>query len=140
MSRRYLLDSGPAGDCIFRRRGIFERAREARSRGAKIGIGMPILGELVGGVEASATRDANWPILCRGLSTFVLWPFDPAAAWEYGRLYAELRRLGRPMQQIDIQIAAIALTLGNCTVVTTDSDLTAVPGLCTENWAESPPA
>jgi tRNA(fMet)-specific endonuclease VapC len=39
------------------------------------------------------------------------------------------------MQKIDIQIAAIALTLGNCTVVTTDSDLTTVPGLCTENWA-----
>ena len=34
-----------------------------------------------------------------------------------------------------IQLAAIALTLGNCTVVTTDSDLAAVPGLRTENWA-----
>lgn len=134
MSRRYLLDSGPAGDCIFRRRGVFERVREVRSSGAKIGIGIPILGELVGGVEASDTRDANWPILCRGLATFVLWPFDEAAAWEYGRLYAELRRLGRPMQQIDIQLAAIALSLGNCTVVTTDSDLSAVPGLRIENW------
>jgi tRNA(fMet)-specific endonuclease VapC len=140
MSRRYLLDSGPAGDCIFRRRGVFERVREARNRGAKIGIGMPILGELVGGVEASSTREANWPILCRGLSTFVLWPFTPEAAWEYGRLYAELRRIGRPMQQIDIQIAAIALTLGNCTVVTTDTDLTAIPGLRTENWMEPPAA
>jgi tRNA(fMet)-specific endonuclease VapC len=134
MSRRYLLDSGPAADCIFRR-GVFERAREARNRGAKIGIGLPVLGELVGGVEASATRDENWPILRRGLATFVLWPFDQAAAWEYGRLYAELRRIGRPMQQIDIQIAALAFTLGNCTVVTTDTDLAAVPGLRTENWA-----
>ena len=41
------------------------------------------------------------------------------------------------MQQIDIQIAAIALTLGNCTVVTTDADFAAVPGLRTENWAAS---
>ena len=39
------------------------------------------------------------------------------------------------MQQIDIQIAAIAITLGNCTVVSTDSDLTAIPGLTVENWA-----
>jgi tRNA(fMet)-specific endonuclease VapC len=96
---------------------------------------MPVLGEIVGGVEASATRDANWDALCRGLALLVLWPYDSAAAWEYGRLYAELRRLGRPMQQIDIQIAAIALTLGNCTVVSSDSDLTAVPGLTVENWA-----
>ena len=32
--------------------------------------------------------------------------------------------------------SAIARTLGDCTVVTTDSDLAAVPGLRTENWAE----
>jgi tRNA(fMet)-specific endonuclease VapC len=31
-------------------------------------------------------------------------------------------------------LAAIALTLGNCVVVTTDTDLAAVPGLRTENW------
>jgi tRNA(fMet)-specific endonuclease VapC len=39
------------------------------------------------------------------------------------------------MQQIDIQVAAIALSLGNCTVVSSDSDLAAVPGLTVENWA-----
>ncbi|MCY2969024.1 MAG: hypothetical protein NT069_36265 [Planctomycetota bacterium] len=38
------------------------------------------------------------------------------------------------MQQIDIQIAAIAMTLGKCTVVSSDSDLAAVPGLKVENW------
>ncbi len=47
---------------------------------------------------------------------------------------AELKRLGRTIQQIYIQIAAIALNLGNCTVVSTDKDLTAVPGLAVENW------
>src|SRR5262249_16297293 len=118
--------------------GVHERARESRLRGAKIGIALPVLGELVGGVQASATRDENWDILRHGVATFILWPFDPAAVWEYGRLYAELRRIGRPMQQIDIQMAAIALTLGNCTVVTTDTDLAAVPGLRTENWGTLP--
>jgi tRNA(fMet)-specific endonuclease VapC len=39
------------------------------------------------------------------------------------------------MQQIDMQIAAIAFSLGNCTVVSTDSDLADVPGLKVENWA-----
>jgi tRNA(fMet)-specific endonuclease VapC len=43
------------------------------------------------------------------------------------------------MQQVDVMIAAIALTLGNCTVVTTDTDLDAVPGLDTENWAAPTP-
>ena len=31
--------------------------------------------------------------------------------------------------------AAIALSLGNCTVVSADGDLVAVPGLAVENWA-----
>ena len=39
------------------------------------------------------------------------------------------------MPRIDIQIAAIALSLGNCTVVSKDSDLAEVPGLFVENWS-----
>jgi tRNA(fMet)-specific endonuclease VapC len=39
------------------------------------------------------------------------------------------------MQVVDMQIAAIARSLGNCTVVTTDSDLADIPGLTVENWA-----
>ena len=48
----------------------------------------------------------------------------------------ELKTIGRPMGQNDIMIAAIALSLGNATVVTMDSDLAAIPGLTVENWAE----
>jgi tRNA(fMet)-specific endonuclease VapC len=88
------------------------------------------------GVEASATREANLARLKRALSQIVCWPFDRGAAEEYGRLAAILKRTGRPMQQIDIQIAAIALSLGNTTVASADSDLAAVPGLAVENWAE----
>ena len=57
------------------------------------------------------------------MKLFRLWPFTPEAAKTYGRLYAELRRKGRIIQQVDLQIAAIALTLGQCTVVSEDSDL-----------------
>ena len=70
-----------------------------------------------------------------GASDFRLWPFDRTAAEEYGRLAALLERKGRRMQVVDIRLAAIAFTLGNCTVVTTDSDPSAVPGLTVENWA-----
>jgi tRNA(fMet)-specific endonuclease VapC len=41
------------------------------------------------------------------------------------------------MQQVDIQIAAIAFTLGNCTVMSGDGDLSAVPGLTVEDWTEA---
>jgi tRNA(fMet)-specific endonuclease VapC len=132
---RYLLDTGIASDYINRRNGVFERASAEVARGHQIGISTPVLGELCYGVEASATRERNLRLLSRAMLTWTLWPFDHVAAEEYGRIAATLRRIGRPMQSIDIQSAAIARCLGNCTVVSKDSDLSAVPGLSVENWA-----
>ncbi len=133
--RRYLLDTNAAADCIFRRRDVDERVKQARAAGHKIGIGIPVLGELLAGVESSASRARNLDIVERNVRLFRLWPYTPEAARVYGRLFAELRRIGRPVGAIDVQIAAIALSLGNCTVVSTDTDLSAVPGLSVESWA-----
>lgn len=136
---RFLLDSGIATDYIDRRNGVFDRARAETQRGNRVGTAVPILAELVAGIERSRSRDRNLQALRLALPAWKLWPFDEDAAFEYGRLHAELLRLGRPMQVIDIMIAAVALTLGNTTVVTKDSDLAAVPGLTVENWAVSSP-
>lgn len=134
--RRYLLDTGVVSDYLARRRNIFSRAKEEFARGNRIGICVPVLGELYYGIELSVTRERNLKHLLRDLPTLTLWPYDESAAVKFGRLAAALRRLGRPMQQIDIQIAAIALTLGNCVVVTHDSDFADVPGLTVESWGE----
>jgi tRNA(fMet)-specific endonuclease VapC len=133
--RRYLLDTGIASDFIHRRRGVYERARDEVARGNRIGIGVPVLAELAYGIEQSASRDRNMQRLRTALPALKLWPFDEKAAFEYGRIAAELRRLGRPMQVVDMMIAGIAFSLGNCTVVSADADLMAVPGLTVENWA-----
>lgn len=60
---------------------------------------------------------------------------QPGSVRMNGRLAAELRRAGRPMQQIDIQTASIAGVLGQCSVVSDDADVLVVPGLHVENWA-----
>ncbi len=103
-------------------------------RGNPVGVGIPVLAELAYGVEQSVSRDRNMQRLRKALSALRVWPFDDGAAFEYGRVAAELRRIGRPMQQIDIQVAAIAFVLGNGTVVSGDSDLRAIPGLTVEDW------
>lgn len=133
--RRYLLDTGVMGDFLSKRRGVDERVRDARRRGDRIGIGIPTYGELVAGFECSSSRDRNLQRLRRALARTVGWPFNVEAADEYGRIYAELRRLGRTIGQIDMQIAAIARSLGNCTVVSRDSDFAAVPNLSVEDWS-----
>ncbi|MBY0459275.1 MAG: type II toxin-antitoxin system VapC family toxin [Gemmataceae bacterium] len=131
---RFLLDSGIASDYVDRRNGVYDRARAETLRGNRVGTAVPVLAELVSGIERSSSRERNLRALQLVLGAWRLWPFDEAAAFEYGRLHAELYRLGRPMQVIDVMIAAVALSLGNTVVVTTDSDLTAVPGLTVENW------
>ena len=133
--RRYLLDTGPAQDVNNDRRGMRLRVKSERQNGAKIGTCVPVLGELWTGIELSSSRKVKAQRLLKWLPDVIVWPYTNQAAQEFGRLSALLRSIGRQMQQIDVQIAAIALTLGNCTVVTMDSDLAAVPGLNVENWA-----
>ncbi|MBI2807685.1 MAG: type II toxin-antitoxin system VapC family toxin [Planctomycetes bacterium] len=135
MTRRYLLDSGPASDFLFKRKGVDQRVERIKRAGAKIGICIPVLGEILGGLEASASRVASLALARRYLGKLVCWPYDRAAAQEYGRIFAELKKRGRIIQQIDTQIAAIALTLGDCTVVSYDGGLAGVPGLTVENWS-----
>ena len=133
---KYLLDSNAIADCIFQRRGVDQRVMQSRRNGHVIGTALPVVAEILGGIEFSATRERNLLILNRKLSLFRLWPFTLDVAKAYGRLFAELRRIGRPMQVIDMMVAATAQTLTDCIVVTTDSDLSAVPGLKVENWAQ----
>jgi tRNA(fMet)-specific endonuclease VapC len=57
--RRYLLDTGVAGDYVYRRNQVFERCKAEVSIGNRIGICVPVLGELRFGVEFSQTRERN---------------------------------------------------------------------------------
>ena len=132
---KFLLDSNAVSDCIFHRRGVDVRVRLARQQGHLIGTAMPVMAELFGGLEYSQSRERNLQVLNRSLSNFRMWPLTLDVAREYGKLFAELRRTGRPIQVVDMLLAATARTLSNCIVVTTDSDLFAVPGLKVENWA-----
>lgn len=133
---RFLLDTGIAGDFVNRRRGVYERAREELQRGNRIGICTPVLGELWFGAELSQSRERNTQLLRRNLSGLVVWPYDTEAAEAFGRIAADLRRRGRPIQQIDMQIAAIALSLGKTVVVSADNDLSTIPELDVVNWAQ----
>ena len=132
--RRFILDTSIAGLYLDRKRGVFERAEAENTQGNRIGIAAPILAELAFRAEGSPHRDRNILRLRQALAVWNLWLVDPATAFEYGRIAFALKTIGRPMGQNDIWIAAIALTLGNTTVVTMDSDLPTIPGLTVENW------
>jgi tRNA(fMet)-specific endonuclease VapC len=132
--KRFILDTGVAADYIFRRADVQSRIESALLAGIRVGVAMPAVGELFAGAENSQTRDRNLRILERTIRELVLWPYDRQAAEEFGRIFAILKRIGRPMQQIDIQIAAIAISLGSSTIITYDTDFVAIPGLKLEAW------
>ena len=134
--KRYLLDTGIVGDYMNRRNGVYGRAQAVAASGGRLGICAPVLGELWTGVFNSATRERNLALLKRHRNQFVVWPFEERAAEQFGKITAQLIRMGRAMQQVDVQIAAIAQCLGNCVVVSSDGDLRAVPDLDVEDWSQ----
>ena len=69
------------------------------------------------------------------LRQFASLPFDDRAAEEYGEVYAELKRSGNLISEIDAQIAAIAL-VHNLTLVTHNTrHFSRIPRLTLEDWA-----
>ena len=135
MTRRYLLDTNAVADLIYHRRGVRPRITTVKANGAKIGTCPPVIGELFAGASASLTKERNLRELDIGLRGLTIWPYHFRESVLFGELWAELKRLGRPMQVVDIQLAAVALALGDCTVITSDKDLNSIPNLQVENWA-----
>src|SRR5262249_12583010 len=135
MIRRYLLDTGIAQDLQEDRGGVRNRAIAERKLGHRIGICVPVLGELWSGVECSASRDRNLQRLRNAVARLLIWPYTETAAAEFGRIFAELKRAGKVIQQIDMQIGAIARPLPHCIIVSKDNDLREICGVTVENWA-----
>lgn len=134
---RYLLDTNAVGDLMGKRYGVHTRAAEARRAGAVIGTCEVVVAELFFGVENSDTRELNTDRLNRALAELKCWPLTREASREFGRLMTLLRRAGTEIGRMDVLIAAIALTLPNCVVVSNDADLLRIPGLTVENWREA---
>jgi tRNA(fMet)-specific endonuclease VapC len=137
MTRRLMLDTGPAQDFVQHVNPTYERVRDAIRRGSEAGVCFPTLAELRGGFEASATAGRNLKALQASFKWLSRWPFTLEAVRKYGENFARLRQIGRPIGKVDMQIAAIALAMGRTTVITYDADLAVVPGLSVENWLET---
>lgn len=133
---RYLLDTKAVADFINHRYGLPARVAEALRQGAIIGTCESVVAELLFGAENSAAPAENLRRRDHGLSRLRCWPLDRKASQEFGRLVCTLKKAGRLIGPIDSMIAAIALSLGNCVVVTKDEDFRAVPGLRVENWRD----
>ena len=134
----YLLDTDILSNLIKRSPSSTLVAKVARVPPEQQFTSSITLGELVYGAHRLRERTAilmekieeallpNLPILS----------FDAAAASRYGKLRAELERLGTPIGDADMRIAAIALSHGLKVVTANERHFRRVPDLDIENWME----
>ncbi|HHH42263.1 MAG TPA: type II toxin-antitoxin system VapC family toxin [Chloroflexi bacterium] len=129
----YLLDTNHASKLMAQEEPIASQVREAQAAGDRFGFSVTVLGELYYAVYASQYRQRNLYRLRHLLEALLLWPFDEAAAEEFGRIQAEQKAKGRPIPPLDAQIAAVARVYG-LTLLTADRHFQFVDDLTTENW------
>lgn len=131
----YLLDTNHVSAVFKQHAGIVNRIRSVAD--SEFGIALPVIGELWFMVYNSARIAQNTKNLEMVLADFTTWDFDHASAREFGRIKAELRRSGRTIPDVDVQIAAIARHHA-LTLLTADAHFSAVTGLVAENWLAQP--
>ncbi len=92
--------------------------------------------ELTHGANRSIHREDNLARLEVLLSALIILPFDEAAARRFGVLKAELENRGEPLDNLDLQIASIALE-NNIPLVTNNTrHFNRLNGLQLVNWLE----
>ena len=68
------------------------------------------------------------------LSAINVLPLEPPADRHYGTIRAELERIGQPIGQNDLLIAAHARALGATLVTNNLREFRRIPGLKAEDW------
>ena len=90
--------------------------------------------ELTHGAHRSRHREDNLARLEVLLSVLVILPFDEAAGRKFGALKAELEARGEPLDNLDLQIASIAIE-NKCQLLTNNSrHFSRVGNLQLDNW------
>lgn len=127
-----MLDTNTVSEIVSYRRPDF-RVRLRADFGRGVVVSAISYGETMYGLSKNpdATRIALMTAAFFAETTIV--PFTSACAERYGTLRAEMRRLGRALQPLDMLIAAHALETGT-TLVSSDRAFRFVPGLSVEDW------
>jgi tRNA(fMet)-specific endonuclease VapC len=132
MAVRYLLDTNTASYVI---KGNFPRVRHRLSRLelSEVGISVVTEAELRFGAERLPEAARLRLAVAEFLEPIEVLAWDSPAAAQYAQLRYSLERSGTPMGNLNMMIAAHALSIGSV-LVTHDKVFRHVKGLRTEDW------
>lgn len=136
MSLRYLLDTNI---CIYiaKQRPPEVARRFARLAAGTVGMSLITYGELRYGAEKSVRGAEALATLEQLVELIPVLELSAVAGETYGTLRAHLERLGTPIGNNDLWIAAHAVALGVTLVSNNTREFERVPKLKLQNWAES---
>jgi tRNA(fMet)-specific endonuclease VapC len=134
MPVRYLLDTNTASYVI---KGNFPRVRERLLRVpmAEVGISAVTEAELRFGVARKPGAIRLKTAVEEFLLRVEVLPWDSAAAEEYAEVRADLERTGKPMGNLDLLIAAHAIS-AQLVLVTHDHVFRRIKRLKVEDWTK----
>ncbi len=90
--------------------------------------------ELIFGAENSQTPEKNLKIIENFLSRLQILDYGVDAAIQYGNIKAHLKKIGTPIGENDLHIAAHARSRGLILVTNNTKEFERVPALQIENW------
>jgi tRNA(fMet)-specific endonuclease VapC len=90
--------------------------------------------ELVHGAARSKRVEENYARLEVLLSALTVLPFDESAARKFGVLKAGLEKRGETLDDLDLQIACIALENQQALLTNNEKHFERIEGLRLENW------
>jgi len=132
---KYLLDTNI---CIHFLNGNKKIADCFKKAGAeKLAITTSVLAELYFGAYNSAKAKENLDKIELFKREIEIFSDSEDSAKVFGQLKAELRRIGKPTQDFDLLIAAIAISRGFTIATGNTRHFENVPGLKLKNWLDN---
>ena len=131
---KYMLDTNM---CIYAQKqnpNVLARIHENYQEG--LAISSITLAELEYGVQASVNPEKNMIALLKFLTIVEILPFESSAAFEYGKIRADLRRKGTPIGNMDMLIAAHAKAENLIVVTHNTREFERVENLQLDDWYE----
>ncbi len=127
----YLLDSNI---CIAIINQNFSALAEFGIKSNQCYISTIVMAELYKGVYCSQQIQQNLTTLKIFTNSVKIVDFDQNASEEFGKIQAELRRIGRPTGVLDAAIAAVARSRGDILVTNNTRDFINISALQLEDW------
>ncbi len=129
----HLLDSNHASPLVTLHHPLRAKVLQARFAGDAFALVPPVIAETWFGISVLPRAVQNRQEWMRIQGLLSIYAIDAQDGIDAAELQLTLRGRGFQLETVDALIAAVALRYG-LTLLTSDSDFAAIPGLSQANW------